>query len=331
MASPIASSRDENVWQTFKPDLDKIPPIFSELLENYSHIPAGQNHENHIAHILAVRGTVYKANPYPCIGRFRFLELDLASHALYHADVLPRMTAASSTNSTTATTLPTPPIFLDLGTCLSQDLRKLIHDGAPASACYGADIIPAYIDGGYALFNDADRLPRSQFLCPIDIFDVDVESDKSLLSSKSGLRGKVDIIHVTAVFHLFSLAQQKIVAAQCLRLLRRDLRTTQQQQGEDRGLPCILLGKQVGNLRPEEKPRRDDPATSSYRHNEQTWREMWDLVVAEDEFRGAVSRIEFGMKVHKRHQTLQGLGGGAGKGDMPEGFLWLEWWIKIWF
>jgi hypothetical protein len=308
------SKPDESVWQTYWPNLDKIPAKMSEMLENYSHIPPGPNQETQIAHVLAIRNPLYKSNPYPCMGRFRFLELDLATHALYKTDVLPRMTSAAKGPSVDQTA----PIFLDLGTCFSQDMRKLIYDGAPASACYGADIIPAYIDAGYALFNDADRLPRSQFFCPVDIFDLDPDSNSLL----KGLAGRVEIVHATGFFHLFGLAQQKVVAAQCLRLLRKDL---------PQGAPCLVLGKQVGTVDAHESMRRDDPKKSVYRHNEDSWREMWEDVTKEDEFKGLVKRIEVGVTAHERHSGLHGGGNREGKAIVPSGFRWLEYWVKVWF
>ncbi|KPI45476.1 uncharacterized protein AB675_594 [Cyphellophora attinorum] len=312
--SQTDTSSTGRTWEVYIPHLNSIPPAMSDLLEHYAHVPPGPNHQTQIDHVLAVRDPVYKSNPYPCIGRFRFLTLDLATHCLYKTDVLPRMTSTSSP----------PQIFLDLGTCLSQDMRKLIYDGAPPLHCYGADIIPAYIDAGYKLFNDAERFPRdTQFFCPMDIFDEDPSSNPLL----KGSGGKVDIIHATAFFHLFSWDQQLVVAAQCLRLLRK------QGRQEDEG--CLILGKQVGYVEAQESQRRDNPELKSFRHNEASWRKLWESVVREEEFRDVVKEIRVEVhKMHERHEGLQaedGKGVAGGQASMPSGFRWMEWSVRVWF
>ena len=76
--------------------------------------------------------------PYPCLGRFRFLEIDLAKHPLYKSYVLPAMQGKLADQTEV-------PIFLELGTCLGQDIRKLMYDGADPGRCFGTDILPAFI------------------------------------------------------------------------------------------------------------------------------------------------------------------------------------------
>jgi hypothetical protein len=310
--SETTATSTGRTWEVYIPTLNTIPPAMSDLLTNYAHIPPGPNQQTQIDHVLAVRDPVYKSNPYPCIGRFRFLTLDLATHVLYKTDVLPRMTSGAGQ------------VFLDLGTCLSQDMRKLIYDGAPPLNCFGADIIPAYIDAGYKLFNDVDRFPRdTQFFCPMDIFDTDLESNVLL----KDLGGKVDIIHTTAFFHLFSWHQQLVVAAQCLRLLRK-------QQRQD-SKECLILGKQVGYVEAGESQRRDNPELRSFRHNEASWKELWGSVVKKEEFRDVVKEMKVEVhKMHERHEGLQaqdGKGVTGGQASMPSGFRWMEWSVRVWF
>lgn len=62
-----------------------VPEQAAKLLSGWSGIPRG---EEQVAHVLRVRDAAYARAPYPCIGRFRFLALDLAAHRSYREHVL---------------------------------------------------------------------------------------------------------------------------------------------------------------------------------------------------------------------------------------------------
>jgi hypothetical protein len=61
--------------------------------------------------------------------------------------------------------------FLDIGCCFAQDIRKLVHDGAPADSLWGAELVPDFIDLGYELFNDKTSLGANFMVA--NIFDAD--------------------------------------------------------------------------------------------------------------------------------------------------------------
>lgn len=134
--SVMAATPEDRLRQDlmYKDNLETVPANMAELLEKYSGIPA----EQQIDHILRLRNQAYAAYPYPCLGRFRFLEIDLARHPLYRSYVLPTMQGKLADQSEI-------PNFLELGTCLGQDIRKLIYDGANSDRCFGTDILPAFI------------------------------------------------------------------------------------------------------------------------------------------------------------------------------------------
>lgn len=92
------------------------------------------------------------------------------------------------------------PVFLDVGTCLGQDIRKLIFDGAHLNHLYGAHILPQFISRGYDLFLDSAKLRRAQFLAPVDIFHP--------TSRLSDFSGRVDVLHANSLVHLFSWEDQ---------------------------------------------------------------------------------------------------------------------------
>ncbi|KAI1325339.1 hypothetical protein F5Y16DRAFT_423087 [Xylariaceae sp. FL0255] len=122
----------------------KLKPEFRALLEEWSKVPD----ENVVAHVYQV----------PCIGEFWFIEQGLLRHPDYPR-ILQRMTSSATPS----------PRFLDLGTCLGQDVRTLLHAGASPSAVYGADVLPGFKDAGYTLFQDRDRFDDSHFITD-DIF-----------------------------------------------------------------------------------------------------------------------------------------------------------------
>ena len=270
------------LFQTSSPPLTSIPK-FSALLQSYSSIPPDQQ----LKHITTLRDRAYTHHPYPCLGRFRFLELDLALHPLYNTVLLPLLKSTS------------PPVFLDLGCCLGQDVRKLlfdlgaIADGAARGNVYGADLKPEFIDVGYEMFLDGAKLPRTQFVAPADVFD---ESEGNALSV---LDGKVGVLNCSAVFHLFGLEKQKLVARRCLRLLRRE-----GLNGEDKKV--LILGCQTANVNAGEYSRAN--GTVRVRHNEESWRKMWEEVIAEEEWRVVVQGVEVEsqlLEVDERRKRLK--------------------------
>lgn len=88
--------------------------------------------------------------PYPCLGQFRFLELNLANRT----DLYPRLLAGLRTGSQK---------FLDVGCCLGQDIRKLVYDGVPGECLVGLELEAGFIDLGYELFRDRDTL-KARFI-----------------------------------------------------------------------------------------------------------------------------------------------------------------------
>ena len=66
------------------------------------------------------REKAWQTFPYPCIGKFDFLTLSISIHPCY-SRVLATLAAPDAQAN-----------LLDLGCCFGQDIRKLVHDGAPA-------------------------------------------------------------------------------------------------------------------------------------------------------------------------------------------------------
>jgi len=253
----------------YYPTLNAIPNAISAVLSAIAQIPPSEQ----VQHVITLRDRAYQSHPYPCLGRFRFLDLDLSTHPLYTSYILPTLTSASIADDDA--------IYLDLGCCLGQDLRKLVYDGVSVSRLYGADLRPEFIDIGYGLWRDEDQFPRDHFITPADVFDT------SSSNALQRLDGKVSILHVCAVFHLFELEEQFAVARRCLKLLKKP-------SDHRRALIC---GSHMGNVTAGYYDGLS--RGQKFRHNEQSWKEMWEKVAGEPESKDQIKGIEVSSELHK--------------------------------
>lgn len=287
----------------YEANLSAIPPSFSTLLEKYAEIPK----EEQINHVLTLRNRAYSSHPYPCLGRFRFMDLDLSNHPLY-PDILKRLKSNSQDE-----------LFLDFGCCIGQDIRKLLLDGAPAHKIYGSDLLPAFIDTGYELFRDVSTFPRDRFVAPADAFD------ESLDNPLTRFDGRITILHISAVFHLFGLEDQRKLARKCLKLLSHEKK-------------CWVLGGQTANVNAGEYARAT--GKMRWRHNSESWAKLWEE--AANEYDGCVVKSNSTLKerqMSKQSSEDQGktTNGKAGAerseviGQYEEGFRWMVWWTEVEF
>lgn len=145
--------------------------------------------------------------------------------------------------------------FLDLGCCFAQDIRKLVYDGVPAESLYAADLHSEYIDLGFELFKDKDKLASTLFAA--DLFDPE--------SRLKELRGKVDVIHAGSFFHLFDWDNQVEVGKKVVELLRP-------QKGS------LLLGRQTGTIKPGASQYKINKGREIYRHDSATFKRLWEEI-----------------------------------------------------
>jgi SAM-dependent methyltransferase len=336
----------------FLSETPTIPSPMQQLLSTYAHIPTNEQS----AHVLTIRDRAYALHKYPCLGRFRFLDLDMSTHPRYGdvVDLFRTSLAGSSGDGegesgkkSEAAREVEAPVFLDLGCCLGQDIRKLLFDVSISlpppkhlvERAFGADLLPEFIDAGYGLFRDEDTFPRKQFITPVDVFDT---SERNALSV---LDGRVSMLHVGAVFHLFDLEKQRDVARRCLRLLRREGVGAASEADGGSGKwkkRALMLGEQVGNITAGSTGRQDGGLR--YRHSEQSWKEMWDEIIAEDEWKGVVkgveveSRMEARSEASKERDRLKDGGKTQEEneeemkkfiGAIEQGFQWQLWWVWV--
>jgi SAM-dependent methyltransferase len=277
-----------------------IPNDFAVLLEAYSSIPRGSAQ---VSHIKSLRDEAYKVHHYPCLGLYRFLNLSLSTHPLYKSYVLPLLKSPPKD----ASDVEFRPIFLDFGTCLGQDLRKLIYDGASPTLLYGCDVLPAFITLGYDLFRDREIFPPTHFLAPADAFDT--SSDNTLAT----LDGRCAIVHVSAVFHLFNYPDQVLLAKRIVKLL-------QPRPGS------LILGHQNANKNCGEYPSRPGHRSETlFRHNEVSWQGLWERVGRE-----ISPKVRFRVKsVLYPHSIPEGVERPDSGQWRDEGLSWMKW--EVWW
>ena len=153
-------------------------------------------------------------------------------------------------------------------------------------------------------------------LAPADAFD---DSPSNPLST---LYDRVTILHISAVFHLFHLDQQALLAHRCLQLLNKT-------PGQKR----LILGSQTANVIAGNFPRRD--GSMRFRHNEQSWREMWEKVVAEPQWKDKVKSLQVESILKGREdQLLERFSPDERQkqiGAFEEGFRWHIFWVWVEF
>jgi hypothetical protein len=238
--------------------METVDPEVRDLFENYSHVEP----DKVIPFILEMvypsfpsvfppihllpspqpqlippqRDRAWEVFPYPCIGQLRFIDLSLSRSPAY-ARVLSSLHAGSK--------------LLDLGCCVAQDMRKLVHDGAPAGQLYGAELEAPFIEMGYELFRDRESF-KAHFMVA-DIFDV---SEERPLKE---LEGKMDIMHAGLFLHLFNWEEQVAACERIVSILKPE--------------PGVLvLGQQMGTTTPG---LVNHGHRILFKHDKATFEKMW--------------------------------------------------------
>ena len=218
-----------------------IPDEGRELLESYSGLAA----DDVLPHVVAIRDRAFKVWSYACIGQVRFLAHTLPRYA-YHGPVLAALRDGAN--------------FLDAGCCFGQELRFLAHrEGVPGERLFGFDLEPAFVDFGYDLFRDRGRFGAT--LLSGDLLAAPGEEGARELD---GIAGRMDVVHVASVLHVFDWDHM-------LRAAKRLVELTRAQKG------ALIVGNQMGSSNPGEYPMPTAQGRN-YRHNEESMARFWKQV-----------------------------------------------------
>ncbi|KAK5117940.1 hypothetical protein LTR62_003984 [Meristemomyces frigidus] len=140
--------------------------------------------------------------------------------------------------------------LLDLGCCFGQEIRTLVVAGAPSS------LEQEFIDLGYELFNNKGK----PHFTTGDFFD-----DATLPPFSET---KLDMIHSTSFFHLFSQPQQIAAISKAVRLLKPKAGS-------------ILFWRQMTTDTVEAIKHPATRLGEMYRHTKVSLRNLLEQVVAE--------------------------------------------------
>lgn len=197
------------------------------------------------------------------MGRFKFVSLDLSLHPIY-PKLLSRLRSSSP-----------PTRFLDVGTCLGQDLRKLVYDGVALENLYGTDLFPEFENVGYELFRDSETF-QGHFIAA-DLLDA--APDNALTKTE----GTWDVVNIFKLLHLFDWETQVLACRRLLQLLNR-------KPGN------MIIGAQLGSAKPGElaiKPPfvAEGQKKTVYMHDRESFTDMWTQVMKDQ-------GVELSIQVH---------------------------------
>ncbi|KAF5359218.1 hypothetical protein D9756_003136 [Leucocoprinus leucothites] len=162
----------------------------------------------------------FKTYPYPCIAIFAFTSL--------RSSRLPGYNQALELSRTRS-----DPIFLDLGCCFGNILRKAVVDGWPVEGAIGSDLHRGLWEYGHELFKSSPEMFPAGFVAGDALSSALIEpkepfysppqtprpADLRALASLTPLQGHVSAINASLFFHLFNEEQQLFLAKQVATLL----------------------------------------------------------------------------------------------------------------
>lgn len=125
-----------------------------------------------------------------------------------------------------------------------------MHDGAPSTNLYGAELKYEFVGLGYDLFLDKNSF-GAHFI-EADIFDEE--------GPLKELEGKMDILQIGLFLHLFDLEGQTKACERIVRLLK-------QEKG------VLITGQQVGATEPTQMP--PESGSKMFKHNAESFEKMW--------------------------------------------------------
>ncbi|KAF8815539.1 hypothetical protein BYT27DRAFT_7193283 [Phlegmacium glaucopus] len=216
-------------------------------------------------HIIGVQRKAYSGVfQYPYIRVFQFARMTLARLPAYQALLeLGRKRKGA--------------IFIDLGCCFGNDLRKAVQDGYPVENVLASDLRGDLWHLGHELFKSTPEsfpVPFVQgdildlnFLEPDGPFSLESPATTPIpslktLASLNPLRGHVSAVYTAAFFHLFSEEDQLRIAKMLAGLLSPEPGS-------------MLLGVHAANdvkgfLGP------DSIVTKRFCHSPESWKGMWE-------------------------------------------------------
>lgn len=235
-----------------------------------------QDDEQLKKHIVTIQEQAFSVHPYPCIRHYAFTKLKISRISAY--DTLLNLGKQKE-----------GAIFLDIGCCFGNDVRKAVADGYPVQNVLASDLRQGFWDLGHKLFLDTPETFPVPFI-PGDAFDsshLEVvppfttatapsgpAPDLQSLTSLNPLLGRVSAIHASSLFHLFLEERQ-------LHLVRALAGLLSPESGS------IIFGQH--GSRPVKGLR--NPIVGDYAmfcHSPDSWKKLWE----EEAFEKGTFKVE---------------------------------------
>ena len=237
----LAPKANLNEW------LVEAPPISDWARKLYSEYVGISDDEELKQHLMQIRSEAWQIYQYRCVATFMFVNYNLADfygHEWYQSKILDPMRKEGA-------------MFLDLACAFGHTARNLVFDGVNHEQIINGDLRQEFWELGYKLFRDKDKF-HGKF------YQGDILDEEYLKEWE----GKFDILHVSALFHLFDLDDQK-------KIFRRIVALLSKKPGS------VCFGRGAGNTIPRYKIH---PARSQgfYQHNEDSFRAMFADVVPQE-------------------------------------------------
>lgn len=214
------------------------------------------------------RDKAWAVYPYPCIGQFRFLELNLAGRT----DIYPELVFRLKTGGK----------FLDIGCCLGQDVRKLVADGVSPQSVFGAELNDGFVGLGFELFRD--RATMGQQFMIADVLDATRGAKGAALEE---LEGKLDVVQLGMILHLFTRDEQITAFKRAITLLKPE------KDGQACARGTMIIGQAGGNVAGIETPSW---GKMTLKHNEETFQKLVDDISAQTGTRWDVkAELDYGL------------------------------------
>ncbi|KAI0932443.1 hypothetical protein AcV5_004332 [Taiwanofungus camphoratus] len=258
---------DSVLGEAYRPPLDESFYHLSEDEAAFFKSQTGIKDDEELKrHILKAQANAYEVYPYPCIRIFSFTELRISLLPAY-GQLLKLGKERKGA------------IFLDIGCCFGNDVRKVIADGFPMEGVMASDLRAGFWQCGHQMFNTTPEtfpvpfLPGdafdTEFLKPVPPFYSSPENPVPTLSSLTTLNplhGHISAIHGSMFFHLFDEARQLQLAKSLAGLLSPEPGS-------------MILGAHIGG---HEKTvidmlvGADKVSLKMFVHSPESWVEMWD-------------------------------------------------------
>ncbi|KAL2883280.1 hypothetical protein SGCOL_001474 [Colletotrichum sp. CLE4] len=220
---------------------EKLPPLeehTKKLFVEYARIPEDELQK----HLEEARKKAWSDCPYPCIGLWLFLKLQLRNNKEFDKAVKRTQQGEK---------------LLDFGCAIGQDLRSLAHSGSPPNSLYGIDLVPSFFSAGKSLFNDPST--------PITFLQANALSSPPPLPE---WHGQFSIITANYVQHCFDIQDQETFATLLLTLLS--------------GKPNdLIFGRTAGTTEGEARREEMHKGQRLYRHTERSFVDFWTRMAAE--------------------------------------------------